>query len=171
MAPGVMAAAVLAFVGDVAAAQEPSSATLTPAGEPGERLVIRGRVVDAAGAPVAGARVYAYQADASGVYVKGPRDDPRQARLKATVRSGPDGAFELVTIRPGAYPRGGVPAHVHFLVTAPGGAEQDFEIVFEGDPDVRDSMRRQSASGGPFLVRPLKRGTNGWEVTAEFRLR
>jgi protocatechuate 3,4-dioxygenase beta subunit len=173
----VFAAAVHGFAAAVvlagpAFAAPVSVVVLAGPEEPGDRLVVTGRVLAEGGAPVAGARVLAYHADASGLYTRGPRDDPREARLKGTAVTGADGRYELRTIRPAPYPRGGVPAHIHYLVTPPGGGAQDFEVVFEGDADVTAAMRAQSARGGPFLVRPLQRDdAGGWRVSADLRLR
>lgn len=48
----------------------PSSVVVAGADEPGERLVVTGRVIDGAN-PVAGASVYVFHTDASGVYAPG----------------------------------------------------------------------------------------------------
>ena len=67
----------------MAAAADPAVVVLATEREPGERLVVTGRVLSKDGAPVPGARVLAYHTDASGLYTPGARDDPRQARLAA----------------------------------------------------------------------------------------
>src|SRR5690349_24530200 len=50
--------------------QHPSSLDIASKDEPGVRLVVHGRVVDAKGQPVAGAEIHAYQTDATGAYTR-----------------------------------------------------------------------------------------------------
>ena len=137
-----------------APAGSPSSGRVAPQGEPGQPLHVSGVVVTAAGAPVAGASLYIYQTDHEGYYGVKPASDNRNPRLKLFIRSDAQGAWSFDTIKPGAYPNGGVPAHIHFEVSAPGGASRVFEIVFEGDPYVTAEMRRNPA----FSVRPIQAG-------------
>jgi protocatechuate 3,4-dioxygenase beta subunit len=76
----------------------------------GEGLVVSGTVRSAKGcAPLAGARLEWWSADGRGEY----RD-----ALRATQRTGADGAFRYETVAPGRYP--GRPPHLHVKVSAPG---------------------------------------------------
>ena len=129
----------------VAPADAPPRGQLAPAREPGTRLTVSGVVVDAAGAPVPAASVYAYQTDAEGYYGVKPESDNQRPRLKLFLRSDASGAWSFETIRPGSYPASRVPGHIHFEVSAPGFAPKIFEIVFEGDPFVTADMRRNPA--------------------------
>lgn len=137
--------------GSIAAPGAPSRGVLAPAGEPGERIEVSGTVVDAAGAPVAGASIYAYQTDAEGYYGVKPASDSANPRLKVRLRSDPKGGWAFHTIRPGSYPNSRVPGHIHFEVTAEGFARKIFEIVFEGDALVTPAMRQNPL----FSVRPV----------------
>jgi protocatechuate 3,4-dioxygenase beta subunit len=83
-----------------------------------------------------------------------PVSDNRNPRLKLFLRSDARGAWSFDTIKPGSYPNGRVPAHIHFEVSAAGHAPKLFEIVFEGDPFITDDMRRNPA----FSVRPVEGG-------------
>jgi protocatechuate 3,4-dioxygenase beta subunit len=82
---------------------------------------LRGRVLDAAGAPVPSAVVEIWQCDAFGRY-RHPRDqqDGRDAGFQGRGRtvSGPDGGYRFRTIRPVAYP--GRTPHIHAAVAAHG---------------------------------------------------
>jgi protocatechuate 3,4-dioxygenase beta subunit len=82
---------------------------------------LRGRVLDAAGAPVPFATVEIWQCDASGRY-RHPRDrqDGRDPGFQGRGRSvaGPDGHYAFRTIRPVAYP--GRTPHIHAAVAVPG---------------------------------------------------
>jgi protocatechuate 3,4-dioxygenase beta subunit len=137
-----------------APADAPSAGRLSPAGEKGTALNVSGVVVDAAGAPVPSASIYAYQTDAEGYYGVKPVSDNRNPRLKIFLRSDAKGGWSFDTIKPGSYPGSRIPAHIHFEVSAPGFAPRTFEIVFEGDPFVTADMRRDDA----FSVRPIGAG-------------
>ena len=135
----------------LAPADAPSRGQLAPAREPGTRLTVNGIVVDAAGAPVAAASIYAYQTDAEGYYGVKPESDNQRPRLKLFLRSDASGAWSFETIRPGSYPASRAPGHIHFEVSAAGFAPKVFEIVFEGDPFITADMRRNPA----FSVQPI----------------
>lgn len=76
----------------------------------GHGLLVSGTVRSARDcAPLAGARLEWWSADADGEY----RDD-----LRATQVTRADGAFRYETVMPGRYP--GRPPHVHVKISAPG---------------------------------------------------
>ncbi len=149
-----------------APADAPSTVVVSTADEPGEPLLVEGRVLAADGrTPVAGASVYAYHTDATGSY--GPHGN-RDPRLRAYLRTDAEGRFRLRTIKPAPYPGGGIPAHIHFHFSPPeGGPERVTEIVFEGEPWVTDRMRHSDT----FAVVPLERSPDGTlRCTYEMRL-
>lgn len=155
------------------AEQASSKVVVAPENEPGERLVVSGSVFKTDGrTPVAGAKVYVYQTDINGLYRPGANDS-KNPRLKGTMVTGADGKYEYRTIKPGPYPGGGVPAHIHYVVSAPGHRERVFEIVFEGDPALTDRMKEDAKTGeGAFSIRPLARGPDGaWRIGQDVRLR
>ena len=91
----------------------------------GQLIHLRTQVVDEDGAPVAGAAVEIWHANAAGKYTH--RNDSHDAPLDpnfygaARMTADADGRIELRTIKPGAYPTGGAerwwrPPHVHFSV-------------------------------------------------------
>lgn len=83
---------------------------------------LRGRVLDARGAPVPGAVVEIWQCDAFGRY-RHPRDrqDGRDPGFQGRGRAvaGPDGSYAFRTIRPVPYP--GRTPHIHAAILAPDG--------------------------------------------------
>lgn len=103
-------------------------------GVDGEPLFVHGTVRDLDGRPVAGAVLDVWQADAEGAYEAQLEVD--EARLRGTFRSRADGTYCVRTIAPKGYtipmdgPVGDLisrteiseyrPAHVHFLLKAPG---------------------------------------------------
>ena len=141
--------------------------------EPGERMVVAGRVVGPDGrTPLAQVSLYVYQTDKDGIYSK-PVNDSRTPRLKAFLRTDAEGRYEYHTIRPGSYPDTRNPAHIHYHVNAAGFPEKVFEIVFEDDPLVDQRIRASAArEGSPFSIRPLTRDAQGgWRCTQDIQLK
>jgi protocatechuate 3,4-dioxygenase beta subunit len=139
-----------------------SKATIMPAGEPGEPLVVEGRVFAPDGQhAVAGVVVYAYNTDKEGYY--SPDGKVGHPRLKGYLKTDADGRFELHTIRPGRYPGMHIPAHVHFNLWGAGYPVQWTEdLRFEGDSYLTDKMKSESEALGKFgTIRPLSRDKEG----------
>lgn len=101
----------------------------------GDTLLMKGRVLDVDGRPIAGAKLDVWQADPKGLY---ENQDPDQAdfNLRALYTTDADGCYRIHTIRPAGYPvpthtspTGPLlaaqkrdphrPAHIHFIVSAP----------------------------------------------------
>ena len=95
-------------------------------GVPGERIVIEGRVLDGAGAPVPDAMIETWQADSSGRYdhAEDSRADemgPPGFKGAARVPTDKDGSFRIVTIKPGRVPgRGNALQAPHIMVSVLG---------------------------------------------------
>lgn len=164
--------AVLLLAALIPPAQGSVRVSLAAADEPGERLIVSGRVVGPDGkTPVAGASVYVYQTDKDGIYSK-PVNDSRTPRLRAHLSSDAEGRYEYSTIKPGSYPDTRNPAHIHYVVKASGYRERVFEIVFENDPLVTERIRADAAKeGSGFSIRPLSRDPQGvLHCTQDIRL-
>ena len=132
----------------------PGSARIASEDEPGESMVISGRVLRGADQePVAEARVLAYQTDAEGYYSPGGMDESN-ARLCGVVLTDADGLYRFETVRPAHYATGGPAAHVHFQVTLPSGAAHRFTLNFEGDP----RLNGKQAGERWDRIRPVARG-------------
>lgn len=128
---------------------------IAPASEPGTPLIIHGRVYQRDGStPAAGIVVFAYHTDATGVYHAAGGSG---WRLRGWAKSDSEGRFELRTIRPAPYPRGGAAAHIHVTVEAPEPKARWADgILFLDDPIVSEADRRDSAAKGRFgTVRPV----------------
>jgi protocatechuate 3,4-dioxygenase alpha subunit len=95
---------------------------LAARGATGERVTIRGRVLDGDGRPVTDAMIETWQADARGRYAHpdDTRDEPRQPAFKGFGRmpTDDDGAFRLTTIKPGRVPGPGGSLQAPHLVVA-----------------------------------------------------
>ncbi|MDX1946816.1 MAG: hypothetical protein SFU86_15550 [Pirellulaceae bacterium] len=119
----------------------PFRAKITPPLEPGETLVIRGRVwaLDTT-RPLAGAILDIWQANAAGRYDNDDPAAPPQAGVfvnRARLVVDESGYYEYETVKPGRYQIGDGqwrPAHIHYLVQAPGYRKLVTQLYFRGDP-------------------------------------
>lgn len=144
-------------------------AVMTIAGpeEPGDRMVLRGRVFEGDGVtPAAGVLVYAYHTDATGVYRR-EGDETGNARrhgvLRGWLRTDRAGRYEIRSIRPAAYPTRSEPAHVHITLQYPGGEEDWIEpTIFAGDALITEAMLEADEAEGRFgAVVELREGDGG----------
>jgi hydroxyquinol 1,2-dioxygenase len=104
-------------------------------GAPGDPCLMRGRVLGLDGGAVAGARMEVWQADEEGLYDV-QYDDLGQPRGRGHLFTDDEGGYSFWSVRPQCYGipvdgpvgellaaggRGSMrPAHVHFMITAPG---------------------------------------------------
>jgi hydroxyquinol 1,2-dioxygenase len=145
------------------------------AGAPGQPCFVSGSVRAVAGEPVAGALVEVWQADADGFY--DVQYDGEDVRGRGHLSADAKGRFSFWTVLPEAYPipdDGPVgellaaagrspmrPAHVHFMIDAPGYARLITHVFAAGDEHlgsdavfgVKDSLiaefERHEAGTGP----------------------
>lgn len=106
-----------------------------------------GRVLDRSGAPVEGAEVEIWQCDNRGVYhhVGAGGADPHFQGYGRT-RTGPDGSYRFLTIRP--VPYGSRTPHIHFRVAAPGRAILTTQMFLadEAERNARDWIYRHAGN-------------------------
>jgi hydroxyquinol 1,2-dioxygenase len=121
-------------------------------GAPGQPCLVTGRVLDTKGQPIAGALVETWQADEDGFYDVQKDVDGPQNRGHLTTDA--DGNYSFWAVRPVAYPipddgpvgellragcRGPMrPAHIHFMVTAPGFSRLITHVFAAGDEHLHD---------------------------------
>jgi catechol 1,2-dioxygenase len=128
---------------------EPSGANISRGVNDGEPTRIHGRVLDIGGAPVSGAVLDVWGTNAHGLY---ENVDPAQPdfNLRGRFRSGPDGSYDLWTVKPVSYPipdDGPVgdllavtgrhnmrPAHFHVIASADGYRTIVTELYTDDDP-------------------------------------
>ena len=117
-------------------------------GASGEACYVRGRVCALDGTPVAGAEVQVWQSDADGLYDV-QRPGPAEHRARGILTSDADGGFHFKSIVAEPYPiphDGPVgrmlqalgrhpwrPAHLHFMITAPGYQRLVTHVFRQGD--------------------------------------
>ena len=116
----------------------PDGPDVVPPGTPG-RIMITGYVLDGAGAAVPDAMVETWQADAGGRFDH--PDDPRGAvsgfRGFGRIPTGPDGGFQIMTVRPGPLPSPDGPEapHINVSVFARGLLDRVVTRIYFDDVD------------------------------------
>ena len=99
---------------------------IPPKNEPGEPLIITGKVFQPDGkTPAEGIVLWVYHTDRTGYY--NARDDASHPRLNGWMKIGADGKYEFRTIRPGAYPHRATPAHIHAHIYGPEYSERSID--------------------------------------------
>lgn len=132
-----------------------NEARLDEDGEEGEPLFVSGRVMDTAGHPIPGARVEVWHGDQRGNY---SFFDKTQSifHLRRTIIADAQGRYRFRSIMPSGYgcpPSGPTqrlldllgrhgqrPAHIHFMVSAPGYRHLTTQINIQGDPYLHDDF-------------------------------
>ncbi|HUF82814.1 MAG TPA: dioxygenase, partial [Burkholderiales bacterium] len=163
-------------------------------GNAGDRVLVRGRVMDTAGRPIPGALLDFWQAAKNGLY---PAQDGSQhpENLRCRMRTDGEGRYAFTTIKPAPYavpcdgPVGNLLraggreawrlAHFHFIVTADGHVPIVTELFSADDPyverdavfGVRESLiiryvRQESAAAAA----PYKIASPFYSVDFDFRL-
>lgn len=153
-----------------------SASRIAPASEPGQPLLLSGQVRNAAGKPVPGVIVYAYQTDRGGVYPRDPRlsgEAARHGRLRGWAVSDAQGRYSFRTIRPGGYPSSDEPQHIHLHVIEPGRCTYYLgDALFDDDPRLTAARRAQQrlAYGGNGIAHPQGDARTGWRVQRDIVL-
>jgi len=164
---------------------------------PGERMFVQSRVTDLAGKPLAGAPVDVWHADDDGFYdSQKPTYATQGPSSRARFITDADGRFFFRTILPCSYPiptDGPVgemivqtrrhamrPAHVHFLVDAPGYQPLITHVFIEGDKyldsdvvfGVKDELVARVEKRSDALMPDGKPAVGPWHLmTYEFRMK
>lgn len=143
----------------------------------GTVIQVRGRLLNAAGQPLSGARVELWQANAAGRYAH-PGDSANTQPLDpnfqgyALLQTGADGGFSATTIKPGGYD---VPSvgrrtpHLHWKFAA-GQSELTTQSYFPGEPEneIDALMRQMGDPAQRLIVRAGAAGAEGpgfdWDI-------
>ena len=136
----------------------------------GEPLIVEGTIYEADGrTPAAGVLLYAYHTNPAGIYPR-PAGAGGMARwhgaLRGWLRTTCDGRYRIETIRPGRYPEGRIPAHIHMTVMPEGGREYYIDDIVFTDDGLVDARYRAMARnvGGSGIVTPRRDSTRTWRV-------
>ena len=161
----------------------------------GEPMYVSGRVVDTDGNPVAGAVIDTWQASHDGFYDNQKPDEQPEHNLRGIFRTDDDGRFWYRSIKPIYYgiPNDGPvgkmldglgrnnmrPAHIHYIVSAPGYETITTHIFDSTDPHlpsdavfgVKESLIADfQHKDDPSVAAELNVANPYWEVKADFVL-
>jgi hydroxyquinol 1,2-dioxygenase len=122
--------------------------------KPGTECVLYGKVTDVHGEPLADATVSVWQTSADGLY--DIQEDAMSTDYRGVFATDANGIFTIRTVKPRGYsipmdgPVGGMvraqgrhgmrPAHIHFLVGAPGYRELVTALYLRDDPHLADDV-------------------------------
>jgi hydroxyquinol 1,2-dioxygenase len=122
--------------------------------DPSTEIILYGRVTDVNGKPLAGATVSLWQTSASGLY--DIQEDPTSVDYRGIFTTDANGLFLVRTVKPLGYSipmdgpvgemvtaqrrHGMRPAHIHFLVGAPGYRELVTALYLRDDPYLADDV-------------------------------
>ena len=124
--PALLAIALLVSAAP-AAADSGKVVNLWQPGDPGERMVVRGRVTSLDGTPLQGVSIFIRQADGTGTYTE---------RYSTVLVTDERGVYQFGSVVPGQYY--GV-KHVHVTIDHDGYQWYDSRILFKGDPNLDES--------------------------------
>ena len=125
-APNCRMATPPAMMGPFFTPRSPLRNSLVERDTEGDRMTLRGRVLDADCRPISGALLDFWQADGLGHY------DNNGYRLRGHQFSDSDGAFLLETVVPGEYP--GRTPHLHVRIKGDRGPVLTSQLYFPGHP-------------------------------------
>jgi protocatechuate 3,4-dioxygenase, beta subunit len=141
--------------------------SLAEANEPGERLIVSGKVFKKDGkTPAAGILLYVYQTDNKGLYSPAPAQTAgrRHGHLRGWMITDAQGRYEFKTIRPASYPNSKNPQHIHPIIK-----ESESKIywiedfLFADDPLLTDQEKsRLSKRGGSGVMALTKNSEGVW---------
>jgi protocatechuate 3,4-dioxygenase beta subunit len=122
--------------------------------KPGTECVLYGRITDVRGKPLADATVSVWQTSADGLY--DIQENPASTDYRGVFSTDADGLYVVRTVKPRGYsipmdgPVGAMvkaqgrhgmrPAHIHFLVGAPGYRELVTALYLRDDPHLADDV-------------------------------
>ncbi len=140
--------------------------TLPDFNEPGPKLEVSGTIYKHDGkTPAKDVILYVYHTDQKGEYsVRGDEKDwgKRHGYIRGWIKTNADGKYKFYTLRPGAYPTGGNPAHIHPIISeADGHVYWIDEYLFDDDPILTDSERKDQPGRGGSGILKTKRAKNG----------
>ena len=136
--------------------------------KPSTEVVLYGNVSDVAGKPLSGATVSVWQTSASGLY--DIQENPAGMDYRGVFKTDAKGQFVLRTVKPLGYSipmdgpvgelvnaqkrHGMRPAHIHFLVGAPGYRELVTALYLRDDPHLADDVVFGSADDLAVDINP-----------------
>lgn len=137
--------------------------TLPDFHNPGTKIKITGTIYQADGeTPAEGVVLYVYHTNQEGIYEA--KEEAKgwgrsHGYIRGWVQTDKSGRYAFYTLRPGSYPSGNSPEHIHPIILEPNRKYyyiQDY--LFEDDPNLTEHMRRKKPRGGTDGVLKLEDG-------------
>jgi|SRR5579859_3449673 len=160
----------------------PAGSSILKREEPGEDVLMSGHILDADGKPIEAALIEVWQTAPNGLY---DVQDPEQpaGHLRASFRSAADGSYRFRSLLPVYYPIPGDgpvgelldamgrhpnrPAHIHFMISAPGYRRLVTHLFVAGDP----YLESDAVFGvKPELIVQPETSAEGLGIRYDFRL-
>lgn len=150
----------------------------------GMPCIVNGRVTDEAGNPIAGAKVDVWQTNDDGLYNVQQLDVQPEMNMRGVFTTDAEGRYDFVTVKPLPYsiPTDGPvglmlnamgrhamrPAHIHYIVTAPGYETLVTHIFSDDDPYLEsDAVFGVKES----LIASFESTEDGWKVDFDIKLK
>jgi protocatechuate 3,4-dioxygenase beta subunit len=124
--------------------------------------------------PAEGVILYIYHTDRHGIYPKKGNETGtarQHGYIRGWVKTGKDGRYTFYTFRPGGYPSGRAPEHIHPIIAEPDGRYYWVnEFLFDDDKNLTDVERRPREVRGSHGVVRLKNEKGIWVGERDFVL-
>lgn len=140
--------------------------TLPDFHDEGPKLMVSGTIYKRDGkTPAKDVILYIYHTDQTGEYPRKEDEQGWAARhgyIRGWIKTNADGRYKFYTLKPGAYPGGGNPAHIHPVIKEPGieGYWID-EFLFDGDPYLTAGIRGSQQGRGGKGIMKTRTGKDG----------
>ena len=126
----------------------------------GRKLAVNGIVYKADGSPAPDVMIYVYHTDQTGIYpTRGDEKGwgKRHGYIRGWMRTNEKGEYKFFTLRPGAYPGGQAPEHIHITIKEPGKNEYWIDdYVFNDDPLLTEIERKNCRDRGGSGILKVK---------------
>jgi len=132
--------------------------TLPDFKEAGPKMLITGTIYQADGkTPARNTILYVYHTDQKGVYATKGNEagwGKRHGYIRGWIRTHADGRYAFYTLKPAAYPREKIPAHIHPVIKEVDKNEYYIdEYLFDDDPFLTAAERKkQEKRGGNGII-------------------